>query len=134
MLSPEDRFAIDDLYARFADAVARQCADDLRPLFTSDATVEGPTEPPRVGTDAIVAAMAAGFAHWDVLLLVPQSLLVLDHEPVLRTRWYVGSTILGATSLAQLEEDLAASATVLDAATLADIAAVQVRYPNPSGY
>lgn len=52
----------------------------------------------------------------------------------LRTRWYVGSTILGATTLAQLEEDLAASTTVLDAATLADIAAVQLRYPNPSGY
>jgi aryl-alcohol dehydrogenase (NADP+) len=52
----------------------------------------------------------------------------------LRTRWYVGSTILGATTLAQLEEDLAASTTVLDEAKLADIAAVQLRYPNPSGY
>lgn len=88
MLSPEVRVAIDDLYASFADAVARRCADDLRPLFAADATVEGPTEPPRVDVDAIVSSMAAGFTHWDVLLLVPQSLLVLEDEP-LRTRWYV---------------------------------------------
>jgi aryl-alcohol dehydrogenase-like predicted oxidoreductase len=52
----------------------------------------------------------------------------------LRTRWYVGSTILGATSIAQLDEDLAAMSVELDAATLADIAAVQVRFPNPAGY
>ena len=52
----------------------------------------------------------------------------------LRTRWYVGSTILGATTLAQLDEDIAASATELDAATLADVAAVQLRFPNPAGY
>jgi aryl-alcohol dehydrogenase (NADP+) len=52
----------------------------------------------------------------------------------LRSRWYVGAMILGATSIAQLEEDLAASQVELDAATLADIAAVQLRYPNPAGY
>jgi aryl-alcohol dehydrogenase-like predicted oxidoreductase len=53
----------------------------------------------------------------------------------LRTRWYVGSTILGATSLAQLDEDIDAyTTTELDAATLADIAEVQLRYPNPAGY
>jgi aryl-alcohol dehydrogenase (NADP+) len=52
----------------------------------------------------------------------------------LRTRWYVGAIILGATSVAQLDENLDAFAVELDAATLADVAAVQLRYPNPAGY
>ena len=52
----------------------------------------------------------------------------------LRTRWHVGATILGATTLAQLTEDIAAAATELDEATLAEIAAVHQRYPNPAGY
>ena len=47
------------------------------------------------------------------------------------TRWFVGSTIIGATTLAQLDEDIAAGAIVLDAETLAAIAEVQVRFPNP---
>ena len=51
-----------------------------------------------------------------------------------RSRWYVGATIVGATTLAQLDEDIAAGLTDLDAATLADIAEVQLRYPNPAGY
>ena len=51
-----------------------------------------------------------------------------------RSRWHVGATIVGATSLAQLAEDIAAAQVELDAATLADIAAVHLRYPNPSGY
>jgi len=50
-----------------------------------------------------------------------------------RSRWYVGATIVGATSIAQLEEDIAAARVSLDAETLADIAAIQVRYPNPAG-
>jgi len=51
-----------------------------------------------------------------------------------RSRWYVGATIVGATSVAQLDENLDAFEVDLDAATLADIAAVQLRYPNPTGY
>ena len=50
-----------------------------------------------------------------------------------RTRWHVGASIVGATSVAQLAEDLAAAQVALDAETLADIAAVQLRYPNPAG-
>jgi aryl-alcohol dehydrogenase (NADP+) len=49
-----------------------------------------------------------------------------------RSRWFVGATIIGATTLAQLEEDIAAAQRELDAQTLDDIAAVQVRYPNPA--
>jgi aryl-alcohol dehydrogenase (NADP+) len=50
-----------------------------------------------------------------------------------RSRWHVGATIIGATSIAQLEEDLAAASRELDSATLAQIAAIQLRYPNPAG-
>jgi hypothetical protein len=89
MLTIEARVAVDDLYARFTDAVARRCTDDLRPLFAAGATVEGPIESPRTGVDAIVASMAVGFAQWEVLLLAPQSLLVFDDESAVRTRWYV---------------------------------------------
>jgi aryl-alcohol dehydrogenase (NADP+) len=48
------------------------------------------------------------------------------------SRWFVGAPIIGATTLAQLEEDIAAARFKLDAETLADIAAVQQRYPNPA--
>ncbi len=50
-----------------------------------------------------------------------------------RSRWYLGAVILGATSLAQLEEDIAAAQCEIDASTLAEIAALQIRYPNPAG-
>jgi aryl-alcohol dehydrogenase-like predicted oxidoreductase len=49
-----------------------------------------------------------------------------------RSRWYVASMLVGATTLAQLEEDIAAAQCELDAAALADIAAIQARYPNPA--
>lgn len=84
-----NRAGIDDLYARFVDAVACRSGTRLAGLFTDDATVEGPLEPPRHGVEAIVSSMTAGFANWDVLLLVPQALLVLAEEPVVRTRWYL---------------------------------------------
>ena len=51
-----------------------------------------------------------------------------------RSRWHIGASIIGATTLAQLEEDIAAAQFELDAQTLEDIAAVQERYPNPAGY
>jgi aryl-alcohol dehydrogenase-like predicted oxidoreductase len=50
-----------------------------------------------------------------------------------KSRWYLGASIIGATSMAQLEEDIAAAQGELDAATLAEIAAIQARYPNPAG-
>jgi aryl-alcohol dehydrogenase-like predicted oxidoreductase len=50
-----------------------------------------------------------------------------------KSRWFLGASIIGATSLAQLEEDIAAAQFELDAEALADIAAVQARYPNPAG-
>ena len=50
-----------------------------------------------------------------------------------KTRWFLGAAIIGATSMAQLEEDIAAAQYELDADTLADIEAIQHRYPNPAG-
>ena len=49
-----------------------------------------------------------------------------------RSRYFIGAQIIGATTLAQLDENLAAAQIDLDAATLAEIDAVLVRYPNPA--
>ena len=50
-----------------------------------------------------------------------------------RSRWYLGAMIVGATSMAQLQEDLAAAQRELAPDVLADIATLQLRYPNPAG-
>jgi len=50
-----------------------------------------------------------------------------------KSRWYLGAMIIGATSQAQLEQNIAAGKVELNASTLAAIAALQVRYPNPAG-
>jgi aryl-alcohol dehydrogenase (NADP+) len=50
-----------------------------------------------------------------------------------KSRWFLGASIIGATSMAQLTEDIAAAQLELDAETLAAIAAIQLRYPNPAG-
>ena len=50
-----------------------------------------------------------------------------------RSRWYLGAMIVGATSMAQLREDIAAAQIELPPEVLADIAALQLRYPNPAG-
>jgi len=48
------------------------------------------------------------------------------------SRWFVASTIIGATSLAQLEENLAAYAVRLAPEVLAEIDAIHLRYTNPA--
>jgi len=50
-----------------------------------------------------------------------------------RSRWFLGATIVGATSVAQLEEDIAAAQFELDAQTQKAIAEIQTRFPNPAG-
>ena len=50
-----------------------------------------------------------------------------------RSRWHVGATIIGATTMQQLRENLDAAQLDLDADTLAAIQAIQVRFPNPAG-
>lgn len=49
-----------------------------------------------------------------------------------RSRWHLGATIIGATTMAQLEENIAGAQFALDADTLAEIAALHQRYPNPA--
>ena len=49
-----------------------------------------------------------------------------------RTRPFIGAQIIGATTLAQLDENLAAAQFELDAETRAEIDALLVRYPNPA--
>jgi aryl-alcohol dehydrogenase (NADP+) len=75
--------------------------------------------------DEAIAAYAALAARRGVTLVQ----LALGY---VRTRWYLGAMLVGATTLAQLEEDLAAAQFELDAETLAEIAALQARYPNPA--
>ena len=48
------------------------------------------------------------------------------------SRWFTAASIIGATSMAQLEEDIAAAQFTLDAATLDEIKQIQLRYPNPA--
>jgi aryl-alcohol dehydrogenase-like predicted oxidoreductase len=50
-----------------------------------------------------------------------------------RSRWFFGAMIIGATTMAQLEEDIVAAQIELDAQTLAEIAVIQTHYPNPAG-
>jgi aryl-alcohol dehydrogenase (NADP+) len=50
-----------------------------------------------------------------------------------RSRWFLGASIIGATTMAQLEEDIAAAQFELDSDTLAEIAQLQARFPNPAG-
>lgn len=47
-------------------------------------------------------------------------------------RWCVGATILGATSRAQLQEDLQASEWTLSPDILREIEQIHLRYPNPA--
>ena len=49
-----------------------------------------------------------------------------------RSRWYLGATIVGATTIAQLAEDIDGARFELDPETLAEITDIQARYPNPA--
>jgi aryl-alcohol dehydrogenase (NADP+) len=48
------------------------------------------------------------------------------------SRWFLGASIIGATSMAQLKEDVAGAQFTLDAETLEEIRKIQLRYPNPA--
>lgn len=48
-----------------------------------------------------------------------------------RTRWFCASTIIGATTMAQLAENLDSADVVLDESTLGAIESVQLLHPNP---
>ena len=48
------------------------------------------------------------------------------------SRWFLGASIIGATTMAQLKEDIVAAQFVLNPETLVDIRAIQARFPNPA--
>ena len=50
-----------------------------------------------------------------------------------KSRWFLGSTIIGATSMAQLRENIDAAQFELDDETLHRIAQIQAHFPNPAG-
>lgn len=77
--------------------------------------------------EAIAATEAyAEIASGHGLTLTELSLAFIRQQP------FVGSTILGATSLAQLEENIKTLSVNLDATVLREIEAVQKRFPNPA--
>jgi aryl-alcohol dehydrogenase-like predicted oxidoreductase len=47
------------------------------------------------------------------------------------SRWFVGSTIIGATTLEQLKENIDAETLVLSDEIVAAIDAIHARYTNP---
>ena len=49
-----------------------------------------------------------------------------------RSRWFVSSTIIGASSLAQLQETLPATRTPISAELLGEIDAIHLRFTNPA--
>ena len=49
------------------------------------------------------------------------------------SRWFLGSSIIGATTMAQLAEDISGAQVALDAETLQEIREIQYRFPNPAG-
>lgn len=49
-----------------------------------------------------------------------------------RSRWFVKSTIIGATNLSQLKEDIESVNVLLDPEILQEIDTVNVRYPHPA--
>jgi aryl-alcohol dehydrogenase-like predicted oxidoreductase len=48
------------------------------------------------------------------------------------SRWFMGASIIGATSMTQLKEDIDAAQLALDTETLDGIKQIQLRYPNPA--
>jgi aryl-alcohol dehydrogenase-like predicted oxidoreductase len=48
------------------------------------------------------------------------------------SRWFLGSSIIGATTMAQLNEDIAAAQFELDEETLTEIGKIQEHFPNPA--
>jgi aryl-alcohol dehydrogenase (NADP+) len=78
---------------------------------------------------AMVPEAVAEFAELAQRLGMPLTDLALGY---VRSRWYVASTIVGATSLGQLAEDIRAAQATLDEHALDEIAKVHLRFPNPA--
>jgi aryl-alcohol dehydrogenase-like predicted oxidoreductase len=82
----------------------------------------------RYGAVNVAAATQAYVSLAKELQLTPAQLAL----GFVRSRWFVSSTIIGATTRAQLEENLNSLDVNLDATALARIDAIHARYPSPA--
>lgn len=82
----------------------------------------------RYGGVNVAAATQAYLELAEELQLSPAKLALA----FVRSRWFVASTIIGATTRAQLEENLSSLDVTLDASALARIDAIHARYPSPA--
>jgi len=79
----------------------------------------------------VMPAVAAYAAYADLARragLSPAALAIA----FVRSRWFCASTIIGATTLTQLRENVDSENLNVSDAVLADIDAVHLRYPNPA--
>ena len=76
-------------------------------------------------------AMAAAKLYYDLAKSKGLSLPTLALAWC-RSRWYVASTIIGATTMQQLRENMAAFEVALDDTTLAEIDAIHLKARNPN--
>jgi aryl-alcohol dehydrogenase (NADP+) len=83
---------------------------------------------PRYARPAVAAAAAEYVALAERHGLPPGQLALA----FVRGRWFVASTIIGATRLEQLERNLASRELTLSSEVLADIEAVHARYSTPA--
>jgi aryl-alcohol dehydrogenase-like predicted oxidoreductase len=83
---------------------------------------------PRYAKVNVPEAVAAYAALAKSLGLAPATLALA----FARSKWFVASTIIGATSLEQLEHNIDSAAVALDATALAAIDEIHHRYPSPA--
>jgi aryl-alcohol dehydrogenase-like predicted oxidoreductase len=90
-------------------------------------TLFPPTWSPRYVRPAVIAAATDYAALARANGLTPAQLALAWCY----SRWFVASTIIGATSLAQLKENIDAADVVLSAEVIAAVDAIHARLPNP---
>jgi aryl-alcohol dehydrogenase-like predicted oxidoreductase len=76
-----------------------------------------------------VAEAVSTYAEIAHSLGVSPAILALAY---VRSRWFVTSTLLGATTMQQLQENIASADVELSAEVIQKIEAVHARYPNPA--
>jgi aryl-alcohol dehydrogenase-like predicted oxidoreductase len=90
-------------------------------------TIYPPTWSPRYLRPAVIAATTEYAALARANGMTPAQMALAWCY----SRWFVASTIIGATTLAQLKENIDAEQTTLSPAVIAEIDAIHARYTNP---
>lgn len=83
---------------------------------------------PRYSRPAVAPAVAEYVALARKRGLEPDAMALA----FVRSRWFVGATLIGATAMEQLKRNIAAAEVTLDADTLKDIEAIHARYSIPA--